>query len=604
MAKLLIDRLKNDTKHLLGISLRCRRDYDLDGMWSRFGFTVRNTKRGRGADAALLDLWWFDHNHDDLFSLAAERDDASSRVAAAIDANVFYDLTVEGRPHGEDTRMLEADWLGDCLDLCVTPELFNEIHRAASEEDRKRSRGAAQGFRELKTEEARVQQLEAELKPLFNDAILDRDESDMRQVAHAIAAEVPFFVTRDSSMLERAERILEQYSLRLIHPTDLIVRFDSLRREAEYRPARLEGSRWRERLVTEADMQRLGALFRNPNRERLREFEGKIRHHLAHPEASECRVAVDEADALAVLMVERQAPGGILEIALLRHTDHPLAGTLVRHMLHSAALETGAGTTKLISVSDDGVSAEAAAAMHELDFLPDEDTWWKLSIADVVHLEDVTVAVHASRLPPILKEQLIATIAAAKSSPELATRCERIFAPAKVIGSSLPTFVVSIRPDWAEHFFDVPVGGQLLMDLKEKLHLGIEGAYYCSAQNSHVVAPARVLWYVSKGPSGRGSMSVKACSHLVEKVVGKPKELYRRFRHLGVYAWKHVFETVGNNLDDELMSFRFAHTERFPRPVSLTELKELGVPQPVNPRRISNEQFTAIYTLGMNLRAQ
>jgi hypothetical protein len=353
-------------------------------------------------------------------------------------------------------------------------------------------------------------------------------------------------------------------------------------------------------LVTDADIQRLAAVFRNPNRERLREFEGKIRHYLAHPESSVCRVAVDQADAPAVLLVQTQAAGGMVEIPFLRHTDHPLAGTLIRHMLHAAALETGAGTTKLISVSGNGVSVEAASAMNELGFLIFGDTWWKFGIAGVVHLEEVAVAIHNSHLPPPLKKQLADSIATAKSSPELATRNERIFAPAKIIDSNLPAFVVSIRPDWAEHFFDIPIGGQLLMDLKEKLHLGIEGAYYCSAQNGHLVAPARVLWYVSKGPSGRGSMSVKACSHLAEKVVGKPKELFRRFRHLGVYAWKHVFETVGNNLEDELLAFRFTHTERFPRPVSLAELKDLGVPQPVNPRRISNDAFTAIYKLGMN----
>jgi hypothetical protein len=135
------------------------------------------------------------------------------------------------------------------------------------------------------------------------------------------------------------------------------------------------------------------------------------------------------------------------------------------------------------------------------------------------------------------------------------------------------------------------------MDLNEKLHLGIEGAYYCSAHNTHVTAPGRVLWYVS----GKGSMSIKACSHLEERIVGTPKELYARFRHLGVYTWQHVLETVDGNIDHPLMAFRFSGTERFARPITLAELQRMDIPQPQNPRRITGEQFAAIYQLGMKL---
>jgi len=96
-------------------------------------------------------------------------------------------------------------------------------------------------------------------------------------------------------------------------------------------------------------------------------------------------------------------------------------------------------------------------------------------------------------------------------------------------------------------------------------------------------------------------MSIKACSHLEERIIGPPKELYARFRHLGVYAWKHVFETADGKLDHPLIAFRISRTERFVRPVKLAELQQMGIPQPQNPRRITDEQFGAIYRLGMKL---
>ncbi|MDB6123109.1 MAG: GCN5-related N-acetyltransferase, partial [Pedosphaera sp.] len=108
-ARSLMDTLKRETKHLAGISAKCRRDYGIGDMWAGFGFTVRQTREGRGRDRALLDCWWFDHGHEDLFSLAAGQDDDSAMLLVAIDANVFYDLTTDNRPQGEDTKVLEAD---------------------------------------------------------------------------------------------------------------------------------------------------------------------------------------------------------------------------------------------------------------------------------------------------------------------------------------------------------------------------------------------------------------------------------------------------------------------------------------------------------------
>ncbi len=38
VAQALVDRLKSDTKHLRGIGLYCRRDYEVNAAWPKFGF--------------------------------------------------------------------------------------------------------------------------------------------------------------------------------------------------------------------------------------------------------------------------------------------------------------------------------------------------------------------------------------------------------------------------------------------------------------------------------------------------------------------------------------------------------------------------------------
>lgn len=599
VARLLVDRLKKKTRHLIGISLRCRRDYNIADMWQSFRFTVRNSKQGRGADGAVLDYWWFDHNHDDLWSRAVARDGGAERVLTAIDANVFFDLNNNSRPHAEDSAVLEADWLQDSITLCVTPEIFNEIHRSPNEEEKKRGRRDVDKYFLLKTDDATVSRLETELSPLFRGATFSNDISDMRQIAHTIAAEVPFFVTRDKPMLERSELIYEKFGLSVLHPTDLINRYDVLRREADYRPARLQGSGWREQLVVAEDVNAVVPLFKHCTNEKSGAFEQQVRRFLARPNEWASKVVTEGGKTPVVYFVHSARNVTRLEIPLLRHANHPLAGTLLRHLVHEITREAGSNEHKIISVTECELSDDAIAALVELGFVPDSDAWWKISINGLLTRKELASAIQQADVPLSLKERLAGAIVVADdaSSESGAMRLEHLFHPVKISSSDLPCYVVSIKQSWAEHFFDIPVGGQTLMDLKEKLHLGIEGAYYCSAHNKHVAAPGRILWYVS----GKDSMCIKACSHLEERFIETPKQLFSRFRHLGVYAWKHVLETVDGNPDHPLMAFRFSKTERFQRPVTLAELKHLEIPMPQNPRRISNEQFATIYKLGMNV---
>jgi GNAT superfamily N-acetyltransferase len=606
VARVLMDALKQETQHLAGISLKCRRDYDLGDMWTGFGFTVRHTREGRGRDRALLDCWWYDHGHHDLFSFAAAQDDDSGVLLVGMDANVFYDLVCDNRPQGEDTKVLEADWLEDSIILCVTQEIYNEIHRSPDEAQKARNRGAADGFRLLKTAETTVSKLEVELKPLFSAAILERDLSDLRQVAHAIAAEVPFFVTRDAPMLSRSETIFEKYGLRILHPTDLINHLDTLRRQAEYRPARLEGSQWRERLVTKDDVKQIVAGFKHPHKERANDIERAVRHYLTLPDQWESRLILDGDNKPFVYLVQSKGDPQHIEVPLVRHSDHPLVPTLLRHSFHALNRNLGSVGTCVIRVCDPQASGTTRNALSDLGFFAEGDNWLKFSVTGILTPLDLATKISGSVLPDALKSQLVK---APWFNPETGTEAarqhlEHVFSPVKIISAQTPCFVVSIRPDWAAHFFDIPVGGQTLIDLREELHLGIEGAYYCSAKNTHLQAPGRVLWYVSKGPKQDGSMTVKACSHLEEVVSGTPKQLFARFHHLGVFGWKHVLAAAGGELKNNLIAFRFKRTERFVREVPMSKLDELGIPQPVNPRRISDAHFATIYQIGMHLNQQ
>lgn len=185
---------------------------------------------------------------------------------------------------------------------------------------------------------------------------------------------------------------------------------------------------------------------------------------------------------------------------------------------------------------------------------------------------------------------------------------ERLLWPAKIVDAAIPTFLVPIQPVWAQELFDTKLSDQTLFGALKRLTLNREGVYYRASRPAVLSAPGRILWYVSRAKAGtiQGTSAIRACSRLEEVVVGKPKELFRQFRRLGIYEWKHVMKVVEGSEDQYLMAVRFSDTELFPTPISLEELrasyKTLGKGLMLqSPSRLAPppELFAQLYRLGM-----
>jgi len=90
----------------------------------------------------------------------------------------------------------------------------------------------------LPSNKLREEQVLAELELLFPSWTSDSDRSDMRQLTRAIAGGVTYFVTRDERVRDQAEQLYNTYGLVVVSPFELVLEFDELRREEEYRPKR------------------------------------------------------------------------------------------------------------------------------------------------------------------------------------------------------------------------------------------------------------------------------------------------------------------------------------------------------------------------------
>lgn len=172
MMRWLIDR----TKHLCGIRLSCRVDFEATKMWLRLGFHPTRTVRGKAGDVTV---WCQSHGHRDLFT---EVEPAG--IQAVVDLNVFIDL-VDGS--SEETYALREDWLLPFVTLCCTAEHSIELDRQEDVEVKSRRKRELDQFKLIEGSAEEFQLAEQKLRPLFAMPMSENDESDFRQLVRASA---------------------------------------------------------------------------------------------------------------------------------------------------------------------------------------------------------------------------------------------------------------------------------------------------------------------------------------------------------------------------------------------------------------------------------
>ena len=159
------------------------------------------------------------------------------------------------------------------------------------------------------------------------------------------------------------------------------------------------------------------------------------------------------------------------------------------------------------------------------------------------------------------------------------------------------------------HLFDEAIARGTLFGAEPELVLSSENAYYRHAINpASIPAPARILWYVSHQEFEPHSKQIRACSLLEEVSVGRPKNLYRRFRRLGVYEWSDVIGLADNDENRDVMVLRFSHTELLTSPIPWADLQKMLEQEEgrrlliQSPTRISTSCFLRLYELGIKAR--
>ncbi|CAL9413094.1 GNAT family N-acetyltransferase [Streptomyces sp. enrichment culture] len=596
VARELIDAIRARHAHRLGIRAKCRRDYGLSGMWTALGFVPKGESLGRGKDKETLDTWWLDLGHKDLFAEAQ----SDALLVVTVDHGVFAGLRGAGTERAvEESRALAAGWLADLIELAFTPQLLHDVRDVEEREARNHQRAGLAELRSLSPDSAavaiRLEELAAAArKELPAVPLDDRQRARLRYVAETSCAGLQVLVTRDPALAALADIAWDVARVKVVSPAVVTLHVDELRQAQVYRPADLMGTAFSAEEIAPGGEGELVAFFDQAEGDRGTGFAERLKS-LANDGVLWRRELLRDGEGHPVALYVWAMDGRTLNVAFLRTASHPLEETLARQllfMLKRLGRERGA---QAVRITDPFLSPTAMAAAGADGFTEDESGFTALLVdvcgpAEAVSEKAAEIAGRMRRSTPRLDDRV---------SPEIASVAERVWWPAKLIDTALPSFIAPIKPRWSTELFDVPA---MLVPRDDVLGISREHVYYRSSGHRGESVPARILWYVSEGTSGQQGKMVIGCSRLDEVVIDDPDTLFSRFEHLGVYG--HAEVRAAADVSGKAMALRFSDTEIFPVQVTharVTALaKGLGlrwVP-PMQLSKISNALFQAMYEEG------
>ena len=605
--KRLIEYIRNKTKQdHLGIGLWCRRDYAAHSFWQKAGFIPIADRDGRSGE--ILTFWWMDFGRPSLFNQPKDE----TRIQVVIDTNVFYDLQDDASVKNEESKSLFADWLSDEIVLLITDEVYNEINRSSDPIQREKRRGFANGFQHLQTEPDKVGEITTIFTSAFPSLLEQRDLSDIKQIAHTIAGGVNFFITRDQRLFNIAESLYEKFNIRILSPGYFIGQLDEVIREAEYQPTRMAGTTIKGSKIRSIDQQVLEKDFLCSNRgEKGSAFLKKIKSFISNPNKYDTHIIRDPEDKpLAVIVYDLGNPSELL-IPMIRVARHQLSGTISRRILYEAIVYSAERNIPITRVTDEFIQDGLNTALVETGFSQIDLEWVKLNIPySFVKLELLSYLDDIKAQYPYIKkliEEYANLLSISKSDDVLnLAEVERTLWPVKILDLQLPTFIIPIKPTWAQHLFDEKLANLTFWGADPETMLRTENVYYRScAFGGNLRAPARILWYVSAHHDIPNTKCIRACSSLDEVIIGPANSLYKRFNRLGIYRWEQIFNIADNDPESDIMALRFSRTEQFLNPVKLSQLKMLYQTYDVgqnfslqSPLPISSSTFAQIYKSG------
>lgn len=584
IANALVEKLKAATTTQKVIKLRCRRDYPAHSLWKHLGFIPLEERPGRSAAGHPLTLWCYRLASDDELGLwSAEASDESLDIV--IDAQIFFDFDEPDTPNSIISKGLQSDYLNDSLKLWITDEMFLEIDRKKDTSERCHSITRAHGFSRVEHDETRFRNYVGALQKMLPYRT-DSEKSDIHQVAKTAASPVKIFVTKDERILNHAEEIRELCGIDTLHPVALITNLHEEIERKSFAPSRVSGLGLCWMRAREQDIESLNShpfrIFGESKRKRREALLAAV----ANPNNYQTDVLFSEGNPVAYRVVEKdhEARFSVARADVAHTRQFELyAGFLVADSLAQALSDK----CDLVEFRRDGCPAQLYPILTSMGFLDAGGVYQRAVLSELIMRDEALIRI--GRLSPDLQKLL---------SIQEEKNFEHSCAPL-VSCADLPCYLIPIKPAFAMGLLDQQQSADDLFGGDPTVLLRWENIYY-RAKSHHrmLVAPGRILWYVS-GRIGE----IAAISHLDEVDIGFPKDLFKKYKKFGILEWREIYSLCKGDIGREIMALKFSRTFPFRNRIPLKEMRpvfsEYGVGESLQaPLRLPFSVFEKLYKIG------
>lgn len=552
-------------KKYRGISLNCRTDFTFaSNIWRKLGFIPLGRARSRSYDEHYLNIWWYDFNQPNLFSLST-----NSKVKALLDMNIIVKLrdieNLEVKSPLEDPRVLLADWLIDETELCFAPEAYNEIDRDENLQRAAKTRNFLMSFSQLHVDIEKQKKTVSELESIICGAS-DNDISDRKQVASCIVSNTPYFITYDEGLLNKRTQIEEKYSIQIYNPQEFIIQIDQLLHGEEYLPNQLRGvfSDSIAKLNSQELSSCVDKFWMQKMSEDKQAFSTYI-YNIINAKEGTLYVLKRYGEVVALYgLIEKQDS---IDIELLRISAKDICSAIFFKLISEILQSTLKSNKSQIVLKEKFITKEQKEILGNFGFIRQYDYYIKYVFNKIIAKENISQI--TQKIYPEVTIDL---------SERILFEVERKLFPLKIQGLNIPTYIIPIQPYWAGQLFDTAIASEDLFGANPEKLWSFENVYYRHTKPIKEKFPARVLWYASGGDKFCShAKSIIASSYLTDVMTGNPKTLFRVNKRFGIYEWKDISKLCNGNINTNIRALKFGHTEVFDYPVSYNKIQEILV---------------------------